>query len=147
MSFPAPEGLSVHQAFVVISFHSHKISISLLWHVRHAVGFFIEFAREGYGGLNAESAFKPTHCTSLPAALCALLCLCLIFQGDWPSCLLRTMLLKRDTGFLNVSPRREPYFPLCSFFLCECYEVAHECDSVMESLRQLHCRNIEGTPT
>lgn len=32
-------------------------------------------------------------------------------------------------------------------FLCECCEVAHECDSVMASLRQLHCRNSEGAPT
>lgn len=80
MSFPAPEGLSAHQAFAVVSFQSHEISSSLLWHVRRAVGLFIEFAREGDSGLNAESAFKPVHRTSLPAALCVFVCV--IFQGD-----------------------------------------------------------------
>ncbi len=53
---------------------------SLLWHVRRAVGFFIEIAREGHGGLNAESAFKPAHCTSLPLALCMFVCV-LFFRG------------------------------------------------------------------
>lgn len=72
MSFPDPAGLSVHQAFVVISFHLHEILSSLLRHMRHAEGFFIEFAHEGYGGFNAESAHKAGHCTSQPAALCVL---------------------------------------------------------------------------
>ena len=61
MSFSGPEVLSVHRAFVVISFHSHEIPFSLLWHVRQAEGFFIEPARDGDGGLNVKSAFEPIH--------------------------------------------------------------------------------------
>lgn len=76
--------------------------------------------------------------------LCVFVCAC--FSGGLTFCLLRTLLLKRDIGLLNVSLRREPCVPPCSF-LCECCEVAHECDSVMAGLGQLYCCNIGGAPT
>lgn len=56
---------------------------------------FMEPAEEGNGGRNAQGAFK-----SVPAALYASMGL---------FCLLRILLLKRDTGLSNDSP----LFPFC----------------------------------
>lgn len=104
----APEGLSARPAPVITSFHSHEIP---LWGVCGGLCASLwTFSREGDVGLNAESAFKPpsTHCTSPPAALCAV-----VFtpQRRLTSSASRGLgLLKRD--FLNVSSRRESCFPL-----------------------------------
>lgn len=87
-----------------------------------------------WGGLDAESAFKPC----IPLHLTTSSFVCVLERGGlgvYPLASLSTMLLKRDTWLPNVSSRREPCFHLCprlSFFffffvrvcVCDCGEEA-----------------------
>ena len=106
IGFSAPAGPSVHQAFYHCFTHMKWLTL----YCGLAVRLFLEFAWGGDVGLNSESAFKPYY----RQLLCVRLCF--TFQGDWPFASWG-LLLKRDTGLLNVSPRREPCYPLCSFFM------------------------------
>lgn len=65
-----------------------------------------------WGGLDAESAFKPC----IPLHLTTSSFVCVLERGGlgvYPLASLSTMLLKRDTWLPNVSSRREPCFHLC----------------------------------
>lgn len=67
-----PEGLSVHQAFILISFHTHEITYLLLWLVALPQGETLVW----------ECILNP-DCISPAAAFCACICV-LLLKRDWP---------------------------------------------------------------
>lgn len=143
--FQTPEGLSV-----LLSFFHFSDMIFFLYPLPSLMACEpccgVLYRVSSWGGLDAESAFKPC----IPLHLTTSSFVCVLERGGlgvYPLASLSTMLLKRDTWLPNVSSRREPCFHLCPrlsfffFFLCVCVcaiavrkQCVSDCDEKPEAI-------------